>query len=180
MSDSPRTPIYDEMRELGNPAETMRALYKMEIELAAKDAELSKYKEDEAGLLADIQRLTEEAFKRDAELAAARREKSALQAQLAGVERDNNMLASDLLGTRKLYETSQQLLLEAEDRSVQHLGAAIQEKAKREQAEKDAQRYRWLRKGEPKTYNNVLIHAGGKLDAAIDAAMQGGRDASDA
>jgi len=106
--------------------------------------EYNALREDEKGLLQDIQRLTEEAFKRDEELAEAKRKS-------VGVERDNNNLAKDLLGVRQLYSSAQQMLLEAEDRSIQHFGAAIQEKTKREQAEaralaneKDAGRLRWL------------------------------------
>ena len=80
-----------------------------------------------------------------------------------------------------------QLLIEAEDRSIQHLGAAIQEKAKREQAEalaaaneKDAQRYRWLRQfaGKPESFPDDVADPASPedMDSTIDVAI-GGRDA---
>jgi len=148
--------------------------------------EYNALREDEKGLLQDIQRLTEEAFKRDEELAEAKRKS-------VGVERDNNNLAKDLLGVRQLYSSAQQMLLEAEDRSIQHFGAAIQEKTKREQAEaralaneKDAWRYRFLR-SESTTSAQIQVmndetqppyftlKSGEELDAAIDAAIAGAK-----
>lgn len=99
--------------------------------------EYNALREDEKGLLQDIQRLTEEAFKRDEELAGSHRAGELLAGAVTSIREE---LAD---ANRKIGE-----LVQARDLAVrmatQRTERAEQAEARALAAEKDAGRLRWL------------------------------------
>lgn len=146
--------------------------------------EYNALREDEKGLLQDIQRLTEEAFKRDEELAlttgtleSRERNIATLQEELAEAKRGSDRLLSAM----QAEEEKLRPLIEKSGCDPQHHGADIaimellnlaeQAEARALANEKDAGRYRWLRGGNSGLPQNWALPWGDALDAAIDAAI---------